>query len=360
MLGGVLVVDDSADNRALAAATLADEGIAVTMALTGEDALAAFAKARFEAVLLDIHLPGMDGITVCEQLREMPNGSGVAIVFVTARRDVETFDRALKAGGDDFLTKPFRPGELVLRLEAARRLRELATERGALFMELKRQRDELQRVQLQNEQLTEFLVHDLKNPVSSIELLAQRVMRGADSATGKKIREETRGLMRMITNLLDLNKAQDGRLAAACKEVDLRGVIATAFAELTARATGSKIEMVANVEVEEPVELDRDLMLRVLTNLIENALRHAPEDSAITVTAQRKDSLRLRVADHGPGIPPEQRESVFDRFVTAGSCRNHGLGLAFCRVAVAAHGGRIWVEDNAPGAVFCIEIPNAS
>jgi two-component system sensor histidine kinase/response regulator len=360
MLGSVLVVDDSADNRAFAAATLADEGVAVTMATTGEEGLAAFATTRFDAVLLDIYLPEMDGITVCEHIRKLPNGEGVAIVFVTARRDVETFDRALRAGGDDFLTKPFRPGELLLRLEAARRLRELSTERGALFLELKRQRDELQRVQLQNEQLTEFLVHDLKNPVSSIELLAQRVMRGADSVTGKKIREETRSLMRMITNLLDLNKAQDGRLVAARHEVDLQGLVATAFGELTTRAMASKVEMVAQIDLEEPVTLDRDLVLRVLTNLLENAMRHAPEDSRIVVSAKRLGGVvEVRVADSGIGVPLEQRSTVFDRFVTAGSRQNHGLGLAYCRVAIAAQGGRIWVEDNGPGAVFCIEIPDA-
>src|SRR6185436_17180541 len=98
----VLVVDDNAENRALAKATLEDEDIPVVLAATGEDAISAFARAPVDCVLLDIRMPGMDGITVCERLRALPDGDRVAILFLTAQRDVDTFDRALRAGGDDF------------------------------------------------------------------------------------------------------------------------------------------------------------------------------------------------------------------------------------------------------------------
>src|SRR5678816_2676301 len=108
----VLVVDDNAENRALVKATLDDEDIPVELAATGEDAIAAFVRAPANCVLLDIRMPGMDGITVCERLRALPEGGRVAIVFLTAQRDVDTFDRALRAGGDDFINKPFRPSDL--------------------------------------------------------------------------------------------------------------------------------------------------------------------------------------------------------------------------------------------------------
>lgn len=351
-MAGVLVVDDNADNRALAAATLGDEGITVQTAMTGEEALVTFGKMQPDCILLDIGLPGMDGITVCERIRAKPGGERVAILFITGRRDVESFDRALQAGGDDFLTKPFRPQELPIRIQAARRLREMATERDATALELKRQRDQLQRLQLQKEQLTEFLVHDLKNPVNSIELLARRAMR-AEPETGKKIREETRGLMRMITNLLDLNKAQEGLLLPARRPTDLAELVRAAIGELEERAKLARVEVVADVQVAW-AELDRELIGRVLANLIENAVRHSPEQARITVSVT--SPLVFRVSDAGPGVPAGQRETIFDRFVTGGTRANHGLGLAFCRVAVAAHGGRIYVEDGHPGAVFVVEL----
>jgi signal transduction histidine kinase len=329
------------------------------------DGIAAFARDQPDCILLDIRMPDVDGIEACRRIRALPGGARVAIVFVTAQRDVETFDRALAAGGDDFITKPVRPNELVVRVQTALRLRHVTAERGELAAELKHQRDELQRLQLQKEQLSAFLVHDFKNPVNAIELQAQRIVRDAaadprarDAAT--KICDETRALMRMITNLLDITRADQAQLAPTRQVLDPRVVIESAIAELHARAIASGIEIAVEVEATR-VHADRDLLHRVLANLLENAIRHAPEGSVVRVTARRDGRVtELRVIDAGPGVPPDQRERVFDRFVTreASARGNRGLGLAFCRLAVAAHAGTIWIEDARPGAAFCLRIPD--
>jgi signal transduction histidine kinase len=364
----VLVVDDNADNRALAQATLEDEDVPVVLAATGEEAIAEFSRAPADCVLLDIRMPGMDGITVCERLRTLPGGERVAILFLTAQRDVETFDRALRAGGDDFITKPFRPSDLLVRIHTAMRLRRMVSERGLLSVELKQQRDELQRLQLQKEQLGAFLVHDLKNPVNTIELLAQRLQRSPGDAerardVATKIRAETRELMRMLTNLLDLGKADEGQLAPQRREIDAVELISTVTEELHAAAAAAEIELVVLAEATQ-LYADRDLMHRVLANLIDNAIRHAPSGSAIRVSARTvSGGVELKVSDAGPGIPEPLREKVFERFMTGGrdgARSNRGLGLAFCKAAVEAHGGRIWIEDAAPGAVFCIRLDDAA
>jgi two-component system sensor histidine kinase/response regulator len=364
----VLVVDDNAENRALAKATLDDEDIPVVLAATGEEAIAAFARAPADCVLLDIRMPGMDGITVCERLRTLPEGNRAAIVFLTAQRDVDTFDRALRAGGDDFITKPFRPSDLVVRIQTAMRLRRMVSERTLLSEELKQQRDELLRLQLHKEQLSAFLVHDLKNPVHAIELMAQRVLRNPaadersrDSAA--KIQLETRGLMRMLTNLLDIGKADEGQLAPLRRMIDACELVGAVTEELQAGAAAAELELVTQIDATQ-LYADRDLIHRVLANLIDNAIRQAPSGSAIRVCAQRvAGGVELKVIDAGPGVPETLRERVFERFVTGdkGSTRtNRGLGLAFCKVAVEAHGGRIWVEDAAPGAAFCMRLDDAA
>jgi two-component system sensor histidine kinase/response regulator len=137
-----------------------------------------------------------------------PGGAGTPVLFLTALRDVDTFDRALRAGGDDFLTKPVRPTELVVRVQSALKLRRMSEELREHYELLKRQRDDLLRLQLQKERLTAFVVHDLKNPVNSMDLHAQVLLRekglpatARDSAT--QIRTEARQLTRMILNLLD-------------------------------------------------------------------------------------------------------------------------------------------------------------
>ena len=358
----VLVADDIAENRALAQATLEDEGYTVVLANDGDQAVAAFSAEHPDCVLLDVRMPNTDGIEACRRIRALPGGEQVAVIFVTAQRDVETFDRALEVGGDDFLTKPFRPGELVVRVQTALRLRQIKSERTELAAEIKQQRDQLQRLQLQREQFAAFLVHDLKNPVNSIDLHAQLVVRDPNASerskrAGNSIQQETRSLLRMITNLLDIAKADEGRLAPARQAVDAEVLVKTVIEELAGRAASSGV--VLNAEVRAPqVVVDPDLMHRVLANLVENAIRHAPEGSEVHVrVAPTDDGFELRVADAGPGVPEELRAKIFERFETANASRsNRGLGLAFCKLAVEAHGGKIWIEDRSPGAVFVMRL----
>jgi signal transduction histidine kinase len=179
----------------------------------------------------------------------------------------------------------------------------------------------------------------------------------------EKIREEGRALQRMITTLLDIAKADEGQLAPSRSAVDLDALIGDVFGELEARAQGAGVRLTRRLDAVS-VSADPDLFRRILENLVENAIRHAPEGSDVTVAARRaQGGIEVRVCDTGVGVPPEHRELVFERFVRAGSeptRTNRGLGLAFCKLAVEAHGGRIWVEDALPGAAFCLWIDHAN
>ena len=359
----ILVVDDNAANRALAQATLEDDGFEVVLANDGAAGIAMFETTQPVCILLDIQMPGVDGVAACEAIRALPGGQEVAVVFVTAQRDISTFDRALAAGGDDFLTKPFRPAELVVRVQAALRVRKLSGERTELYAEVKRQRDDLQRLQLQKDQLASFLVHDLKNPVNSIELQAERLLRDPAAtartrSVGDAIREETRALLRMILNLLDLSRGDEGRLVPAYEDIDLAAHIAAVLEEFKIVAAANSVTLVAESGIDRPLRADPSLLTRMLANMVENALRHSPEGGTVSVRASvDSDGLVVRVADTGAGVPEHLRRRVFDRFESSGGTRNRGLGLAFCKVAVEAHGGTIWIEDAAPGAAFCMRFP---
>src|SRR5262249_51158707 len=153
---------------------------------------------------------------------------------LTALRDVDTFDSALCAGGDDFLSKPVRPTELVVRVRAALQLRRLRTELREHYDLLKKQRDDLMRLQLQKGRLMAFVVHDLKNPVNAMDLHAQLLLRERglpESAreAAAQIRTEARHLTRMILNLLDLSKADEGKLEPLRSIVALPALIAEVF-----------------------------------------------------------------------------------------------------------------------------------
>jgi len=361
-----LVVDDNAANRALAAATFEDEGYRVVLAEDGEEAIAMVERDRPDCILMDVRMPRLDGVAACERIRQMPGGDGIAIIFLTAEREVTTFDRAVAAGADDFLTKPFRPDDLVLRVQTAMRMRQLAAERRDLALELRHQRERLQRLELQREQLVAFLVHDLKNPVNAIGLHAFSLMRHAEDAArvrvaGARIKDSTATLLRMITNLLDLGKADEERLTANVQAIDARALVAGVIDELTTSATAAAVRLVHR-SIEATIHADPDLLARVVANLVENAIRHAPEDTEVRVDVSRDaGGVVVSVADAGPGVPLHLREAVFDRFHSGGASAertNRGLGLAFCKVAVAAHGGRIWIDDASPGAVFRLWLPD--
>jgi two-component system, sensor histidine kinase and response regulator len=364
----ILIVDDNPENRALARATLEDEGYRVVLATGGEEAVAMAASEHPDCILMDIRMPKVDGIVACERIRAQPGGEAIAIMFVTAQRDVASFDRAAEAGGDDFITKPYRPDELLVRVQTALRLRRIAAERTELSAQLKHQRDRLQRLELQKEQLVAFLVHDFKNPVNAIELHAEAVLRKAEDpararAAAAKIKEETRALLRMITDLLDISQADEGKLAPVVRTLDASELVRGVLDELEARAAAAGVRITPRVDVPR-LSADRDLISRVLANLVDNAIRHAPEGTEIRIELLPvAGGVDLRVADAGPGVPRELREGVFERFrsgAMAAARANRGLGLAFCKLAVEAHGGRIWIEDGAPGAVFCVRLIHAN
>ncbi len=361
----ILVVDDNAENRALAEATLTDEGYQVTLAAGGDEGIAAFEATRPDCVVLDVRMPGTDGFAVCAKIRTLPGGTDTSILFLTALRDVDTFDSALRAGGDDFLTKPVRPTELVLRVQAALKVRRMSGELRSSFELVRRQRDDLLRLQLQKERLTAFVVHDLKNPVNSMDLHAQVLLseptltpRARDSA--RHIRDEARSLLRLLLNLLDISKSEEGQLVAQRQPVDfaaLAGEVCEAF-ELRARTAAVTISQ----RLEAPAVLaDHGLLRRVLENLLDNAIRHSPQGTQVQlVTVTLAGAFELRVADAGAGVSLELRETIFKRYVQldpALARSGRGLGLAFCKLAVEAQGGTLAVTDANPGAVFVVRLP---
>ena len=364
----MLVVDDDGESRATVKYCLEAKGYRVVEARSGAEALSAFEREYFDCILLDVRMPNIDGFATCGRIRLLPRGEETTVLFFTALGDIDTFEQALRAGGDDFVMKPTGADELLVRVETALRLRQLRAEHWKHHELLKQQHERMMRLQLEKERLMAFIVHDLKNPVSSMSLHAQAVLREPRLPKGVResvaqIRMEARQLNRMIMNLLDVSKAVEGRLSPTCSEVDVRALLDEVIAELDMNTRNHGVTVRTSLDVP-VIHADEDLLRRVLANLLENATRHAPPGTDVAVTTVPVEGgTVLRVADHGVGVPPAMRERVFDAFVQvkgdgrpdAGGGR--GLGLTFCKLAAVAHGGRIWVEDAVPGAAFCVMFP---
>jgi signal transduction histidine kinase len=170
----------------------------------------------------------------------------------------------------------------------------------------------------------------------------------------------------MILNLLDLSKADEGKLTVRRMSLDIASLFNKVAMEIdvAARERDVRLEIASGVD---RIEADEDLLQRTLVNLLENAVRHAPKGTVVRLECRRDVGMtQIRVADAGKGIPAAVQARIFDPFVQVdaaalpSSRAGRGLGLAFCRLAVEAHGGRIWIEDGAPGAIFVLTIPDAA
>lgn len=237
-------------------------------------------------------------------------------------------------------------------------------------------RTEEHKLETMRRELSSMVVHDLRNPITSIisgmGVLQDLLDDGeADRTAIKEViqiaRASAENMLNLVQSLLDVSRLEDSKLTLDCANLSLADAIDNATTSVLALALSAKITIETHTPTDLPaVRIDGEKFQRVLVNLLDNALRHTPYGGAITIEARHQtdeDVALVRVEDAGPGIAPEARSRVFDKFVQLDQSvlRGHkgtGLGLTFCRLVIEAHGGHIWVEESAMGgAAFCFTVP---
>lgn len=374
----LLVVDDNEQNCELVEGQLGAAGYHVVCAQGGEEALECFQRQAPALILLDIMMPGMDGFETFRRLRRLPGGLETPIVFLTAAADPRTHKQALEIGADDFLCKPINRTELLIRVRSLLRVHRFHAELRSNYETICNQRDALLRVQEQKDQLMAFVVHDLNNPLTNITLLAE--MMKLDATLSESARASVRdisgaaeSLQRMVWNLLDLSRSEDGQLIPELGKVDLGALLAQICQRHQERARIRRQSLLLLCEPGQCIlRGDAELLRRLFENLIDNAVKYAPPGTEIHIDAGRaapigaSKMVEVRVRDEGPGIAQVERERIFEKYAQLenrgpGQLRSgRGLGLTFCKLAAEVHGGRISIEDNRPrGSVFCVRLPIA-
>jgi signal transduction histidine kinase len=226
------------------------------------------------------------------------------------------------------------------------------------------------------ELITETLVHDLRSPmgaVSSALTLLEDVLPDGDhdEITFQSIdiaQRSTNRVMSLIESLLDISRMEAGSIHLELSTFNLHSLSVELFAEFKPQANDLGILLRNDVKPSTPhVHADREKITRVLTNLIDNALKFTPEGGIVMLSTETLSNqiLAIKVSDNGPGIPNEFREQIFERFTQVpglrGRRRGSGIGLTFCRLAIEAHGGRIWVEPSKDeGSTFTFTLPIAN
>ena len=366
----ILVVDDQGDNRQVLEAYLGSAGYAILLAESGEEAVARFEEGDVDLVLMDVVMPGIDGFEACRRIRALRMGADMPIIFLTALTDAATHMKARDLGAADFIAKPVNRTELLMRVRSLLWMRRLTDDLRQGHELIRSQHDAVIWAQQRKEELINLVVHDLKNPIASILANAHFLVREpnlSDDAreASRDIHEAADSMQRMVLNLLDISRSEEGALVPRLSEVDVPSLVEEVLSVMTRRANERQqtIQVDLSPEVKRNV-VDRDLLLRLLENLLDNALKYSPPGGTIRVEASSPNGfLDFSVRDEGPGIPGAYRERIFEKYVqledsaTSLARTSRGLGLVFCRLAAEAHGGRIWVEDNATrGTAFKVRL----
>ncbi len=252
------------------------------------------------------------------------------------------------------------------RLRAAEELSRVNTaigrELSAEVEELQSENEALRRLEQRRQELSELVVHDLRNPLgnlfSALNML-ELVLPPDVLAENRELLEIARlshlRMQDLVDSLLDIAQIEAGRPLGERKPTRLAELMDEVM-QLNAFALDKReMTLTINFSPDLPdVWAEPDQIRRVLTNLVDNAIKYSPKGGALTVTAVPRENLvEVSVIDAGPGVLPEERERIFDRFAQAEAGgirpRGFGLGLSYCQLAVEAHNGRIWVEPGSDG-----------
>ncbi len=264
---------------------------------------------------------------------------------------------------------------LSARLRTADTIRDTTTRTGCQLTkqisDLKTREEELLAIQQMRQETVDLIVHDLRNPlnilINVLEML-EVTMPPEVRAENQQLLEVGRSaysrMRRLIDTLLDTSRLEAGEMPLNPQPTDLAGLIHKAVVALTPLATQRNARLLTHVAPDlPPLLIDAELLERVLYNLMDNALKYAPHGDITIAVALQNERVVVSVNDTGPGIPPEERGHIFDRFVqisgTERRRQGFGLGLRFCYLVVRAHGGEIWVEtgDNGIGSKFMFTLP---
>jgi two-component system, sensor histidine kinase and response regulator len=370
----LLIVDDEERNIRLLKAMLMARNFDLREATQGEEALRIVSETSPDLILLDVMMPRMDGFEVCRRLKQDEKTKVIPIIMVTALAEKQHRLKALEVGADDFISKPVDHMELTVRVKSLLRIKSYQDELQNHLREIVSKNAKLEELEKTRDGLAHMIIHDLRNPLTAISTYTQLLMMGEDASEDQKPKMERclyycKELDRMIQNLLDIGRMEEGKLTLQREVTDIRSLFDEVSDHFRIEGEERKISLeFCQDEIVPAVSIDRDLMKRVLANLLNNALRHTPKGGKIeisTVLSPNLEDLCIAVRDTGVGLPPEYHQKIFDKFEQVqlksekGVGGSSGLGLTFCKMAVEAHGGKIWVESEGTGkgCTFCVQIP---
>jgi two-component system, sensor histidine kinase and response regulator len=362
----ILIVDDIPRNLQVLGSILSESGFGVSVASSGRSALEAIASQAPDVILLDIQMPDMDGYEVCRQLKVNPETAHIPVIFLTARTEIDDIVRGFEQGAVDYVTKPFISQELLVRVRT--------------HLRLVRQTERLRELNKDKDEFLGIAAHDLRNPLSKIQFIAEKMAYKADIFTPELIQEASADIvgtvsemMELISNLLDVNAIERGDLFTELNPIDIATIAEHVTNDYVERAAKKKIavqyeSVLANGATTLPFVIsDEVAIVQILDNIISNAVKYSPPRTVITVRlVGGATTVRLEVQDEGPGISADDRKKMFQKFARlsaqpTGNEHSIGLGLSIVKRLVENIKATIEVQSEVGvGTTFMVAFPVAN
>ena len=368
----ILIVEDNQENSDLLVFFLKPKGYDIRTATDGLKALEAVTEEKPDLVLLDIMLPRMNGFEVCETLKKDEHTKTIPILMITALRDLKDKIKALEVGADDFITKPFENVELLARVKSLLRLKEFHDELVQKNKELQDKNKTLVRMDKFKEELINLIVHDMKNPLfviqGNLQMMAMNLGQSAGENITKytnRIERSSQQLLRMVVNLLDISRFEEGRLELKKDLTDFNKLVVEIANRVKEYPENSNKELIINADNSMPeMFFDKSIIERVIENMVNFATNNTSDGGQVQIQTRMLEDGRLQfsIHDNGTQIPKKYQEKIFEKYSqteikNAGYRVERALGLTFCKMAVDAHHGKMWMDlDNPVGNKFIIQI----
>jgi two-component system sensor histidine kinase/response regulator len=373
----VLVIDNDDLSLQITAAALLESQYPVLTAANTADGVGHAAQSQPNLIIANAAMPGAGDRELIALLKERaPEASVIATVDYGAEQLAAS---ALKQGAEEYLIRPVRPWEIVAaaaevleRAELRRRNLQLTRELRQRNIELEEVNARLREADRWKENLSNMIIHDLKNPLGVIQgtmiyfkgTLGDELDRRQSQLLESALISADRAL-RLVSAILDVHRLEEGRMPLELQPVVPHDVIQTCLDEIYPLLTMHDLTTTLNVpKTLPPVCADYNALMRIVGNLLDNAIKFTPSNGHITVGARQvSDGVQFSVTDTGYGIPPDQHQRIFEKFAQAdirleGQRGGVGLGLTYCKLAVEAHHGRIWVESaEGSGTTFHFILP---
>lgn len=335
----ILIVDDTRKNLELLGTILLQEGYQINAGSNGLRALEVAEKVSPDLILLDIMMPEMDGFETCKRLKASEKTKAIPVIFLTARTDSDDIVKGFQLGAVDYITKPFNPTELLVRVRT--------------HLELKLSKDLLEKEGNERKELLHVLCHDLSNPFNAILSSFHLIEEGFSTFDGLKehLHAATQSGLEVIQLVRNMRALEERKLEL--RNINLSEAVSQSFFLLKNQFSGKDIELDICIDHHLNVRAESASFINsVLNNILTNAVKFSHRGSKILMSARETgDDVKISIRDFGIGMSEKLQNEIFDLSKKTSRPGTEdeigtGFGMLLIKKFVIAYGGEIEVRSK--------------